>query len=241
MQILRKQDAVKSKEFHKAAAMLRTEGKVKSVGVSCHGSSMYTNLEDTMEAILGAAIEDGRFDLILLVYNFVQKEEGKRILKACRHKNIGTTLMKTNPFGGFINHILTLGEQYRNKGEEVPEALKQVERKFADKRTAAESFIKKYNLRSESEIRDAAIKYVLSDSDVHSVLITFRNYDDIDNYLRLSGGRLTAPDQTRLAAFAAVFSDLYCRHACGRCEPHCPYGVPIQSLLNFAHSDLTLA
>ena len=32
-----------------------------------------------------------------------------------------------------------------------------------------------------------------------------------------------------------------CRNCAGLCEQSCPYGVPIQGLLNIAHTQLTLA
>ncbi len=44
-----------------------------------------------------AAVEDGRFDLMLLSYNFMNKDEAEKVLKACKAANIGTTAMKTAP------------------------------------------------------------------------------------------------------------------------------------------------
>ena len=35
-----------------------------------------------MEQIIGGAIEDGRFDHVLFVYNYVQQDMGNKILKA---------------------------------------------------------------------------------------------------------------------------------------------------------------
>jgi RNase P/RNase MRP subunit p30 len=50
-----------------------------------------------MDKVLQAAAEDGRFDVMLFVYNFLQQEQGQRVLKACKENNVGATLMKTNP------------------------------------------------------------------------------------------------------------------------------------------------
>jgi predicted aldo/keto reductase-like oxidoreductase len=73
-----------------------------------------------MEDILSNAIEDGRFDLLLLVYNFVQEEMGRRILEMCRKKNLGTTLMKTDPFGGAYHMMTEHYEQLKHEGKEIP-------------------------------------------------------------------------------------------------------------------------
>ena len=59
---------------------------------------------------IGAAAEDGRFDVALFVYNFLQKEQGEGIIDMCRAKNMGVTLMKTDPVG--IGAILT-GKDHR--------------------------------------------------------------------------------------------------------------------------------
>ena len=42
-------------------------------------------------------LEDGRFDLMLMAYNFMNRDRGNRVLAACKKKNIGTTAMKTKP------------------------------------------------------------------------------------------------------------------------------------------------
>ena len=50
-----------------------------------------------MEKVVLAAVEDGRFDVGLFVYNFLQKEQGEKIIEACQKNKVGVTLMKTNP------------------------------------------------------------------------------------------------------------------------------------------------
>lgn len=65
------------------------------------------------------------FDVLLLVYNYLKRDMGQRILRACREKNIGTTLMKTDPFGGgafsYFNDIYTEQEK---QGREAPGWIK---------------------------------------------------------------------------------------------------------------------
>ncbi len=94
-------EEVKHEGFHEAAAELKAEGRVRFLGLSNHGTEhvAYGRVESPMENVIGAAAEDGRFDVALFVYNFLQKEQGERIIEACRARDMGVTLMKTNPVG----------------------------------------------------------------------------------------------------------------------------------------------
>jgi predicted aldo/keto reductase-like oxidoreductase len=33
--------------------------------------------------------------------------------------------------------------------------------------------------------------------------------------------------------YEAERGEFYCRHACGKCEPYCPYGVPVNTIMRF--------
>jgi aryl-alcohol dehydrogenase-like predicted oxidoreductase len=81
--------------FHEAMDLLKAEGRVRFRGVSYHGPGRDTD-QPTVD-VLSAAAEDGRFDMMLLVYNFMNHEDGDRILAACKANNVGTTAMKTSP------------------------------------------------------------------------------------------------------------------------------------------------
>jgi aryl-alcohol dehydrogenase-like predicted oxidoreductase len=71
--------------YHSAMARLKAEGRVRFTGVSHHGA-----WGDSMTEILSAAAEDGRFDLAVVVYNFMNHEQADRILAACTANNVGT-------------------------------------------------------------------------------------------------------------------------------------------------------
>jgi predicted aldo/keto reductase-like oxidoreductase len=107
--------------------------------------------------------------------------------------------------------------------------------RLKEKADKADHFIKKYDLQNNSEIRDAAIRFVLNKPDVHSVCISFNNFDDVASYLKLSGTRLTTTDMAKLDAYREGCGALYCRHACGICEQHCPYGVQVNTIMRFDH------
>ena len=134
---------IKNKNFHNAFQQLKNEEKVKFCGVSCHGSNMGTEPEENMEKIIGNAIEDGRFDLVLFVFNYVQQEMGQNILKECAKKNIGTLLMKTDPFGGTYLSVLEFVKNYQAKNQPVPENTRKMYDTIIEKQKKAESFLHK--------------------------------------------------------------------------------------------------
>jgi ferredoxin len=84
-------------------------------------------------------------------------------------------------------------------------------------------------------MRDAAIRFCLSNPDVNAVCCSFRNFDDLGVYLPLSGTRLTDMEKEKLAAYKEGCAPLYCRHACGLCEPSCPHHVRVNTIMRYNH------
>jgi predicted aldo/keto reductase-like oxidoreductase len=226
---------LKNEAFHEATGQLKREGRLKYIGVSCHGSNWFQDPEESMEDILSNAIEDGRFDLLLLVYNFVQQDMGKRILEKCRKYDLGTILMKTNPFGGFSLSFMEQYDQLKDKGEEIPGYLEYIHHKIFEQQEMAKFFIEEHKLEDNDAINRAAIRFVLSNEDAHSTLITFRNYNDINKYIHLSGTKLTDQEVTLLEHCRHSLGRYYCRHACGLCEPFCPAKIPINTIMRYNH------
>jgi predicted aldo/keto reductase-like oxidoreductase len=225
---------VRNEAFHDGTAQLKQEGKLRYVGISCHGTNWTDEEADSMEAVLGTAIEDGRFDVMLLVYNYLRRQMGERLLRECREKNIGATLMKTSPFGhGGFTYFNDIYAEREQQGEEAPEWIKTLRLKYERQREQARPFLEQHNLTTPDQIRDAAIRFVLDNPDVHSALVTFKNFDDVDNYLPLSGSRFTETDESSLNAYAETSGQLYCRHACGICESQCPSRVPVNTIMRY--------
>jgi predicted aldo/keto reductase-like oxidoreductase len=186
--------------------------------------------KETMDSVLLAAAKDGRFDVMLLAYNFLKEDGSERVLEICGQENIGTTLMKTNPIRHYNTMKQWIDRHLSSKGKELSEAEKEGKIRMEKKVEMAQDFIKKHKLRSEKEIEDAAIKFVLSNPNVHTVCATVLNYDETRAYLRLSGSRFESKDKELLSAYSKECGSLYCRHACGVCEPHCPHKVPINTI-----------
>ena len=110
-------------------------------------------------------------------------------------------------------------------------------RKFPDiwRTFIIKSFIEEHKLEDINAINRAAIRFVLSDEDAHSTLITFRNYDDINKYINLSGTKLSVQEVTLLDHYRNSLGRYYCRHACGLCESSCPEKIPINTIMRYNH------
>ena len=227
-----KAETLKTEGFHAAMAELKAEGRVKHVGVSQHGTFWFRDPEETMEKILLAAAEDGRFDVFLMAYNFLRRDNAERVLEACRGKKVGVALMKTAPVAIYYSLKSRIEALEKGKKEIDPlyaDGLKRYKEKFE----SAQEFIQAHNLKNPDEIRDAAIRFVLGHPDVHTACYPTPTYDALNAVVRLSGTKLTVADSAKLDAYREGCGSLYCRHACGVCEPSCPNGVPVNTILRY--------
>ncbi len=191
---------LKDESFHAGMEQLKKEGKVRHIGVSCHGNNWAYNTQENLETILMSAINDGRFDVILLAYNFVNADIAEKILDACEKKNIATIIMKSNPiqiFGMLENRMGKMAEE----GTEVDEYTQAFYDKYKVMNEEAQSFFSEYGLSNEKDLNNAASRFVLSNPKAHTTIWDFKNFDDIENILQLSGQKLTQKDNTLLEAY----------------------------------------
>lgn len=224
---------LKTEGFHQAMDQLKREGKLRYVGVSNHGSAWAHPAKVPMEKILTTAALDGRFDIMLLTYNFIGDNKGAKVLQLLKEKNIGATLMKVNPVGNLPRMRKRLAEMKKDhkRYEFAKNWVKHLEAQAA----LAADFIKKHKLDDPKRMRDAAIKFALSNPNVHTVCCGFHNFDLVDAYLPLSGTRLDAGEKTALNLYKQGCGHMYCRHACGECESACPHNVPVNTILRYNH------
>jgi predicted aldo/keto reductase-like oxidoreductase len=225
--------SVKNEVYHQAIAELKKQGKVRFSGAGTHGSRM-PGQGEPMDTILLAAVEDGRFDVLLLVYNFLQKEPGEKVLEAAAKKDLGLTIMKSNPLGRYYDTMNRI-EQMKKDGQPIDERLQKSMEQMAETAKQAESFIQKNGLKTPAEIKAAALKFVLANPRVHTLNLAFNTFDDVQNLLALSGQPLGGKDRVLLASYEKECGSLYCRHACGICEAECPSGVPVNTIMRFNH------
>jgi predicted aldo/keto reductase-like oxidoreductase len=238
-------DTLKNEGFHAAAKKLKSDNKVRFVGLSCHGPRK--DDQDSMEKVLSAAVEDGRFDLCLMSYNFMNTEEAERVLALCKRHNVGTTAMKTapgavdiqpfdpeNPTGEYLAYI----ERKQKEGQPREESIEEIKKWRARQKKSYDDtkpFRDTYGLTSAAEMRDTAIKWVLQNDDMHAACIRMREFDDVDRFVALSGSQLQLAERRFLEEFRLAHNRLYCRHGCSECLARCSEGLPVSTIMRYSY------
>ncbi len=218
--------------YHEAFTELKSQGKVRFRGLSNHGPQ-WGDVPETMEQVATTAAADGRFDVMLFVFNFLQREQGQNILEACRENKVGATLMKTNPVLNYLEM-----KENRDNAEAAGQNTAGMDRmlpRLKERYDAAQDFIRGHGLQDFNQIREAAVQFVLSNSLVNTACLTIKNFDDLGFYVGLSGKRITAAQQKALALYEEGMGSFYCRHACGICEATCPSRVPVNTIMRYNH------
>ena len=237
---------VKSEAFHSAVKKLKADGRLKHAGVACHGPRGMAG--DSMEKVIVTAAEDGRFDIMLFVYNFLQKKEGENILAACKKYNIGTTAMKVAPgklkdVPDFNPESPTKEQEERIKmmkqfGMDDTAAFAQVKSMVEGDKAAREQskpFITKYGLKTEEQLWEASVKWVRQNDDMQTVCITMADFDKADKSIALSGKKLTSAQVSLLKDYGNKLGWSYCRHACNECANSCKSAVPVSTIMRYSY------
>ncbi|MFN7973146.1 MAG: aldo/keto reductase [Acidobacteriota bacterium] len=81
-----------------------------------------------------------------------------------------------------------------------------------------------------TSFKQAALKWVLSNPDVSTLIISIGSKDQVDEYAAASGSPVTHADAALLEEYAARFGREVCRF-CNACEPACPAGVKVADVL----------
>lgn len=218
--------------FHAGMEQLKKDGKVRYLGVSCHGNNWAYNTEEGLDRILLAAVNDGRFDVLLLAYNFVNADIAEKVLNACEQKHIATMIMKSNPvyiYGLMESRVTKLDDE----GKEVDEFTQLFYDKYKLMHESARQFFDNYGFTDEKEILKAASKFVLSNPNAHTTLWDFRNFDDIELMLSLSGQKLTKTDKLVLEGYHKHLGEFSCRIGCSDCEVACPHHLRVNAILRY--------
>lgn len=223
---------LKDEAFHAGMEQLKKEGKVRHVGVSCHGNNWAVDTEESLDKILLTAVEDGRFDVILLAYNFANRAIAEKVLDACEQKDIATIIMKSNPI-----HLFDIFEARMNKtleeGKEADSFLQGYYDKYKAMNDAARNFFSSYGVKDEKEFRDAASRFVLSNTKAHTTIWDFQNFDEVERMIGLSGQSLTTRDELVLNGYEKHLGHTTCRMGCNECEAACPHNIPINKIMRY--------
>jgi hypothetical protein len=181
-------DRLMAPTFHEAFDRLKEQGKVRFLGVSSHTP----NLEEVMRH----AVDSGRFQMLLVAYNFNNWPDLTTIFRDAKRKGIGVVAMKT-----------------------LKGAKATVLKDFTDQSQA---------------FSQAAFKWVLSNPDVSGLVVSIRNFQQVDEYLYASGQPLTNTDVALLERYDQLIATDYCRPGCGECLDRCPSAVPVNDVFRYA-------
>jgi aryl-alcohol dehydrogenase-like predicted oxidoreductase len=231
--------------YHAAMDQLKAEGRVRFTGATYHGPEATD--QTGMADVLCAAAEDGRFDVLLLVYNFLTPSEGDRIIAASKANNVGTTAMKTAP--GKLSaepfdpeNLSELFQQYLDlmlrAGQSRESALRELQ-KYSDAQNEfverTQIFAQRYGIENDEALQLASIQWVLQNPDMHTACISVWSFDFIDKIVALSGTELTAPAESMLQQSRYALETQYCRHGCVDCMDSCPFKVPVSKIMRYAY------
>jgi len=223
---------LKDEAFHAGVKQMKAEGRVKFTGLSCHGNAWYMAPEESLEKVLMAAADDGRFDTFQIAYNFFNAPIANKILAVCKENNIGTAIIKSNPvviYNILDKYVKNLEDQEKDPGE----GYYAYRDRYKERAEKAKSYFKKYGKTTEEELIDAATLFVLSNPQAHTVCIDFTNLTAINPYLKLSGQTLQPAQAFLLEKYTEHFGTMNCRIGCNECEKACPHHLPVNTILRY--------
>lgn len=180
-------DRLLAPNIHEAFDRLKEQGKVRFLGVSTHTPDL--------ETVANAAIDSGRFDVMMLAYHFGMWPTFGHILDKAKAHDVGIVAMKTL------------------KGA---------------KHTNLAAFQDEAHVYSH-----AAFRWVLSNPNVSSLVVSFKKPQHVNEYLAASGTALRQSDVTILERYDQLVAGDYCQPHCGLCLDHCPEGLAINDVLRW--------
>ena len=94
------------------------------------------------------------------------------------------------------------------------------------------------NLKSlvskEVSYPQAAIRWVMSNSDIDTCIPTLSSYSHVEEYVAASGQGINRADLKLIASYQQQADNLYCRVSCRECLSSCPNNVAVNDVLRYA-------
>jgi predicted aldo/keto reductase-like oxidoreductase len=249
MHAVNRVELVAHEGFHSAVGKLKADGRLRHAGISSHGPR--DEGDARMSEVLLAAVAEGRFDLMLMVYNFMKAEEGEQVLAACKEKNVGTTSMKAyagqlaiepfdpdDPSEDYARSIKILVGRGKTREEAVAHIQKRLEARMAEMaehKPVVDAFVAQHGVANQLDLDQASIQWALGNPDLHTVCVAMPDFDRAAQILPLSGTELSAAGELLLRDYARAFGNRYCRHGCDACLASCPRGVPVSTVMRYAY------
>ncbi len=198
-------DRVRNEEFYEFTERAKQAGKIRFVGISGHGGRLISCLDYAMKT--------GKFDVMLVAYNFGQDP-------------------------AFYQRLLSWSDMIA-VNPQLPQTIKRAKAKgigiiaMKTLRGAKLNSMAPYE-KPGGTFAQAAFRWVLSNPDVDALVISMTKKEQIDEYLVASGGtKVTQRDLFLLKQYTALNDAEYCRPVCNACESGCPQNVPISDVLRY--------
>jgi len=86
----------------------------------------------------------------------------------------------------------------------------------------------------EASYPQAAIRWVLSNSDIDTCIPTLASYSHVEEYVAASGQGLNRADLKLISSYQQQAHNLYCRTSCRECLSACPNDVAVNDVLRYA-------
>lgn len=180
-------DRLLAPNIHEAFDRLKEQGKVRFLGVSTHTPNL--------EQVTNAAIDSGRFDVMMLAYHFGMWPNFGHILEKAKQHDVAVVAMKT-----------LKGAKHTNLAQ----------------------------FRQESgAYSQAAFRWVLSNPNVSCLVVSFKEHQQVDEYVYASGTAIESADVAMLDRYDELTRGDYCQPHCGRCLDSCEYSLPINDVLRY--------
>jgi predicted aldo/keto reductase-like oxidoreductase len=238
-------EALKNPVWHATTDQLKADGTLRHIGFSSHGAGRGS--PDTHEEIMLAGATDGRYDLMLLTYSFLNREVGDRVLAACKEHGLGTTAMKTAPGGleptPFDPENLTEDQRQEvertvSRGRSREQAISNLQRRYqgqVETWQQTKPFMERYGLTTQNELDLASVQWVVANSDMHTTCIAANSIENLAKYLPLSGSTMADLNLSLLDDYGRVLGSRYCRHGCDACTGACPVGLEVSTIMRYAY------
>ena len=196
-------ERLENPEWHEFAARARRQGKIRFTGMSGHAGRLIQCLD--------YALDRDMVDVILVAYNFGQDP------KFYERFTSGFDFIARQPD---LPRVLDKAKE-KNVGVVAMKTL--MGARLNDMRPFE---------KDGATYAQAAFRWVLSNPQVHALVISMTDTGVVREYLGASGWTTAARgDFELLKGYARMNGASYCRHACNDCEGACPYGVPIADVL----------
>ena len=190
-------------EFYAFTERAKQQGKIRYVGLSGHAGRLIECLE--------YAIGTGKFDVMLVAYNFGQDPSFmQRVTRTfdfiATHPELPQALEKAKAAGMGVIAMKTL-------------------------RGARLNDMRPYE-QGGATFAQAAFRWVLANRHVDALVVTMHAPSEVDEFVAASGGRKVTGEELRLLQrYAGLHDATYCRPLCDACEASCPERVSIADVL----------